>query len=115
MKLIGSGSVARRTSLRRLALVAMSIAGLIVLTDAARADCQQQLQQLGDDLRGVVLTDTQKQTIGGLVEDARRYCWVHQEAPATHYLAKARQAAGLRPLVDKFDWESVPLESLEKR
>ena len=87
----------------------------MVLTDAARADCQQQLQQLGEDLRGVTLTDTQKQTIGGLVEDARRYCWVHQEGPALHYLAKARLAAGLRPVVDKFDWESVPLESLEKR
>ncbi|MEO8164201.1 MAG: hypothetical protein ABI619_02280 [Betaproteobacteria bacterium] len=97
------------------ALVSMMIAGLLMLPATTRADCQQQLQQLAVDLRGLDLTDTQLQTIGGLVDDARRYCWVHREDPAMDYLAKARRAAGIKPLVEEFDWESVPLDSLERR
>ena len=88
---------------------------MLVLPVAARADCQQQLQQLSADLRGVSLTETQKQTIGGMVDDARRYCWVHREEPAMEIIAKARQAAGIKPPGKEFDWETVPLESLERR
>ena len=83
---------------------------MLVLPVAARADCQQQLQQLSADLRGVSLTETQKQTIGGMVDDARRYCWVHREGPAMQIIAKARQAAGIKPPDKEFDWETVPLE-----
>jgi len=86
-----------------------------VLPDRARADCEQQLQQLSYDLRGATLTETQKQTIGGLVDDARRYCWVHREHPAMEIIGKARQTAGIKPIGEAFDWETVPLESLERR
>jgi hypothetical protein len=81
----------------------------------ARADCQQQLQQLSYDLRDMTLTETQKQTIGGLVDDARRYCWVHRENPAMEIIVKARRTAGIKPMGEEFDWETVPLESLERR
>lgn len=30
-------------------------------------------------------------------------------------IAKARQIAGIKPLGEEFDWETVPLESLERR
>lgn len=89
--------------------------GAVMFCPAARADCQQQLQLLGTDLKGVALTETQKQDIGGLVDDARRYCWIHREEPAMGYIAKARRVAGIRPPPDEFDWETVPLESLEPK
>ena len=59
---------------RPLSLPFVAIAALLVLPLAAQADCQQQLQQLSTDLHGVALSETQKQTIGGMVDDARRYC-----------------------------------------
>jgi len=89
--------------------------GTLTLAGIARADCQQQLQLLGADLKDVALTEMQKQDVGGLVDDARRYCWVHQERPAMVFIAKARRVAGIRPPPDEFDWETVPLESLEQR
>ena len=79
----------------------------------AHADCQQQLQLLATDLKNVALTEMQKQDLGGLVDDARRYCWVHREQPAMEYIAKARRVAGIKPPREEFDWETVPLESLE--
>lgn len=89
--------------------------GLMVPAGTALADCRQQLQLLGADLKDVALNETQKQNLGGLVHDARRYCWVHQERQAMVYIAKARRVAGLRPPPDEFDWETVPLESLEQK
>ena len=53
--------------------------------------------------------------IGRMVDDARCYCWVHREEPAMQIIAKARQAAGIKPPGKEFDWETVPLESLERR
>ena len=91
------------------------VLGALLTAGPVRADCQQQLQLLGTDLRDVVLTETQKQDIGGILDDARRYCWIHQERPAMVFIAKARRVAGIRPPPDEFDWETVPLESLEQR
>lgn len=93
----------------------IATAALFAISATARADCQQQLQQLSYDLRGTTLTETQKQTIGGLVDDARRYCWVHRENPAMEYIVKARRVAAIKPPVEESDWETVPLESLERR
>jgi hypothetical protein len=80
----------------------------------AFADCQEKLQQLSTDLRGIALSETQKQKIGGIVDDARRYCWIHREEPAMEYIAKARNVAGLSAATKDFDWETVPLDSLER-
>ena len=99
----------------KLSLPFVAIATLLVLPLAAQADCQQQLQQLSTDLHGIALSETQKQTIGGMVDDARRYCWVHREEPAMEIIAKARQTAGIKPPGEEFDWETVPLDSLERR
>lgn len=93
----------------------MALTALLVLPASALADCAQQLQQLSADLRGLELTEEQKQAIGGMVDDARRFCWVHRETPALELLAKARRTAGIKPMSEEFDWETVPLESLEKR
>jgi len=94
-------------------------AWVVLLTVAAArpalADCQSQLRLLADDLKGVVLTETQKSDLAAIVYEARRYCWVHQEVPAMGFIGKARKVAGLKPPVDEFDWETVPLESLEPK
>jgi hypothetical protein len=112
--------VRRRASMRgrryfsRMALCC-AIGSLFVLPAPVQAGCQEQLQQLSTDLRGRALTQTQKQTIGGMIDDARRYCWVHREMPAMEIIAKARRVAGLKPAGAEFDWETVPLESLEQK
>ena len=77
--------------------------------------CQQQIHLMGEDLRGVKLTEVQRQQMVDLLDGARRYCWVHQEATAMDLITKARKVAGLGPPREEFDWESVPLESLEER
>jgi hypothetical protein len=94
-------------------------AWMLFLTMAAvhpvLADCQSQLRLLGDDLKDVALTESQKSDLAAVVYEARRYCWVHQEIPAMGYIGKARRIAGIKPTADEFDWETVPLESLEQR
>jgi hypothetical protein len=87
---------------------------LVLRAPATLADCAEQLQRLSTDLRGVTLTETQKQTIGGIVDEARRYCWVHREEIAMIYVVKARNVAGIKPAASEYDWETVPLESLER-
>lgn len=89
-------------------------AALVLSASATRADCAEQLQRLSTDLRGVALSETQKQTIGGIVDEARRYCWVHREEIAMVYVVKARNVAGIKPGTSENDWETVPLESLER-
>jgi hypothetical protein len=96
------------------ALRACLFAALVLLAPATRADCAQQLQRLSTDLRGVTLSEAQKQTIGGIVDEARRYCWVHREEIAMVYVVKARNVAGIEPAAAENDWETVPLESLER-
>jgi hypothetical protein len=100
----------RRATLkvRRLALP------MFLLPLVAHADCAQQLQLLGEDLKGVALTQARKQEIGVIFDDARRRCWVHMEDASMAYIVKARKAAGIGPPREEFDWENVPLESLEK-
>lgn len=81
----------------------------------ASADCAKQLQLLGEDVRGVSLTQTQKQDLGGIVDGARRHCWAHFEDAAMQFITRARNLAGVGPPREDFDWETVPLESLEPK
>lgn len=68
---------------------------------------------LADDLQGVKLTDKQNQDIAAVILQARRHCWVQHEKAAMDLIGRARQTAGLKPASGEFDWENVPLESLE--
>jgi hypothetical protein len=95
--------------------VALAAIGLLAWAGAAQADCQKQIQLFGEDVRSVTLTQAQKQDIGGILDDARRYCWVHQENTAMGHIARARRVAGIGPPREEFDWETVPLESLEPK
>jgi hypothetical protein len=95
------------------AAAAMLCAGLLGAA-SARAECETQIRLLGEDLEKVTLTEMQKQQMVGMLQRARRHCWIHQEAPAMELIAKARQIAGLTPPRPEFDWENVPLDSLER-
>jgi hypothetical protein len=87
----------------------------MLLAQSAIADCQSELRILADDLQGVKLSDKQNQDIASVILQARRHCWVQQEKPAMDLINRARMTAGLKPATGEFDWENVPLESLEAK
>lgn len=87
---------------------------LLFLVSNAHAGCQSQMRILADDLAGVELTSAQRQLIADKVLMARRHCWVHDEEEAMKLINAARKLAGLEEASGEFDWETVPLESLEK-
>jgi hypothetical protein len=103
------------STLMRLPLSLLIVTCAALLNPAAdAAGCQTELQVFAEDLRGKQLTQPQTQEIAGLLIEARRYCWVHQESVAMGLINRARGAAGLAPSTGEFDWENVPLDSLEK-
>ena len=77
------------------------------------AACQSEMRILGDDLAGVKLTSQQSQYIADKILKARRHCWVHHEQEAMELINSARRIAGLKETTGEFDWENVPLESLQ--
>jgi hypothetical protein len=81
---------------------------------SAHAGCQSEMRILADDLVGVELTSAQRQSIADKILKARRHCWVHREEEAMRLINSARRIAGLKEASGEFDWETVPLESLEK-
>ena len=82
---------------------------------SAYADCKAQLRILSDDLKDVSLSDSQMQSLASILMQARRNCWVQREQEAMDYITRARSVAGLKPPSAEFDWENVPLESLQPR
>ena len=81
----------------------------------ANAACQEALRLLADDLQGVKLSDKQNQEVAGVILQARRHCWVQQDKPAMDLINRARATAGLKAVTGEFDWENVPLDSLEQK
>ena len=91
------------------------VLGILALNAApvANADCQSALRILADDLQGLKVNDKQNQEIAAVILQARQHCWVQHEQAAMDLIGRARQTAGLKPASGEFDWENVPLESLE--
>lgn len=99
----------------------ISMIGRVLLVTASafcaaggHAACQSEMRILSDDLAGVKLTPAQSQLIADKVLQARRHCWVQHEQKAMELINSARRLAGLKESSGEFDWETVPLESLEK-
>ena len=92
----------------------MPIAASVCFTSPLHAACQSEIRILGDDLAGVRLTAAQSQMIADKVLQARRHCWVQHEQEAMELINSARRMAGLKESSGEFDWETVPLESLER-
>jgi hypothetical protein len=86
----------------------------IVFVSNSHAACQSEMRILADDLAGVKLTSAQSQLVADKVLQARRHCWVQHEEEAMALINSARRTAGLKETSGEFDWESVPLDSLEQ-
>ncbi|MEO8038022.1 MAG: hypothetical protein ABI794_04590 [Betaproteobacteria bacterium] len=78
------------------------LATTLVFTDA-RADCRLELELIGADLKGVELTEQQKQQLAPLVDDALKRCRLGREEAAQYFLAKARAVAGIVREPDELD------------
>jgi hypothetical protein len=59
------------------------------------ADCRLEIELLGTDLKGVAMTEPQKQRVAPLIDEALKRCRVAQEAASLAFIAKARHAAGI--------------------
>jgi hypothetical protein len=90
-------------------------AALFLASLTGHAACQSEMRILADDLAGVKLNSYQTQSIADKVLQARRHCWVHHEKVAMDLINSARRIAGLKETTGEFDWENVPLESLEEK
>ena len=86
----------------------------VLASPTGYAACQSEIRILADDLAGVKLTSYQSQSVADKVLQARRHCWVQHETAAMDLINSARRIAGLKESSGEFDWENVPLESLEE-
>ncbi len=77
------------------------------------AGCATEVRILADDLKGITLTQQKTQRLASILFDARKFCFAQQEKKALKYINKARILVGLKVSTGEFDWENVPLESLE--
>ena len=92
-----------------------SVAAFALLSSGTyAAPCQSELRILADDLAGVKLAAVQSQYVADKILQAKRQCWVQREQEAMTLINSARKAAGLKKSSGDFDWENVPLESLEE-
>jgi hypothetical protein len=69
----------------------------------AFADCRLEIELLGTDLKGVQMTEPQKQRVAPLIDEALKRCRVAREAASLEYIAKARRAAGIEERDDAPD------------
>ncbi len=89
-------------------------ATLALVVHGTHAACQSEMRILADDLAGVELSSAQRQWIADKILKARRHCWVHREEEAMALINSARRMAGLKEATGEFDWQTVPLDSLEQ-
>ncbi len=75
--------------------------------------CSTEVRRLADDLQGIPLTQRQTQQLASILFDARKLCFAQRDIKAIGLINKARKLLGLKPSTGEFDWENVPLESLE--
>ena len=75
--------------------------------------CQSAISALATDLKGLKLTKKKTEQIFTILFDARRLCALGHQKPALKDINKARALAGLKETTGDYDWENVPLESLE--
>ena len=86
---------------------------IVIWANHSLAECQSEIRILGDDLAGVKLTPEKNMDLADKVFKARRYCYLGDEKTAMRYLNAARRLAGLPESKGEFDWENVPIDSLE--
>ena len=76
--------------------------------------CQAAISALATDLKGMKLSKANTEQIFTILFDSRRLCALGNEKPAMKGINRARVLAGLEETDGSdFDWENIPLESLE--
>ncbi len=75
--------------------------------------CQAAISALATDLKGLQLTKKKTEQIFTILFDARKLCSLGNQEPALKEINRARALAGLEATTGEFDWENIPLESLE--
>ncbi len=75
--------------------------------------CQAAISALATDLKGLQLTKKRTEQIFTILFDARKLCALGDQKPALKEINRARALAGLKATTGEFDWENIPLESLE--
>lgn len=78
-----------------------AVLGLV--STGALADCRLEIELLSTDLKGVPMTEPQKQRVAPLIDEALKRCRVAREAASLEYIAKARRAAGIEDRDDAPD------------
>ncbi len=86
---------------------------VLVKLDASSTGCSSEVRILGDDLKGMKLSSDKTQKLASILFRARKFCFAQEEKKALEYINKARVLVGLKESTGQFDWENVPLESLE--
>lgn len=67
------------------------------------ADCRLEIELLSRDLKGVPMTEPQKQRVAPLIDEALKRCRVAREGDSLEFIAKARRAAGIEERDDAPD------------
>lgn len=67
------------------------------------ADCRLEIELLSKDLKGVPMTEPQKQRVAPLIDEALKRCRVARESDSLAFIAKARRAAGIEERDDAPD------------
>lgn len=75
----------------------------MVAAQPAHADCRLELELIGADLKGIVLTEQQKLQLAPLVDDALKRCRLGREEAALQFVEKARAVAGITRKPDDLD------------
>ena len=89
------------------------IALTLPMANLKASGCSSEVRRLADDLQGISLTNRQTQQLASILFDARKLCFAQYDTEALRLINKARAIVGLKPSPGEFDWENVPLESLE--
>jgi len=79
------------------------VPALCLASTNAFADCRLEIELLSRDLKGVPMTEPQKQRVAPLIDEALKRCRVAREAASLEFIAKARRAAGIEERDDAPD------------
>ena len=78
------------------------------------AGCKTELRNLANDLSGVKLSHQKTQSLAASILMAREHCLRNKESESIELINEARTLAGLEVITGEFDWENVPIETLEE-
>jgi hypothetical protein len=79
------------------------------------AGCSSEIRILGDDLIGKKFTPQENHLLSERILRAKQHCFRGDEEKSLDAINAARDLAGLKPATGTFDWETVPIEDLNRQ